>query len=197
MSACFVCFASGTPPSGAGERAWAAGAVAHKGSAPVTALVTGKAAAPYEPGLLALREGPLLEAAVLALPEPADVLLVSATGRDHPRRAGLALHLGAVLGISTIGVTDRPLRARGDWPADVRGARSPLLLDDELVGYWVRTKRGVRPVAVHMGWRTSAAVAADVVLQTARKARTPEPLRLARMVARRARGREMLRGRCA
>jgi deoxyribonuclease V len=105
VSACFVCFASGAPPGGAGEKAWAAAATTHRGLPPVTTLVTGKAPAAYEPGLLALREGALLEAAFLALPEPADVLLVSATGQDHPRRAGLALHLGAVLGIPTIGAT--------------------------------------------------------------------------------------------
>lgn len=190
LGACFVCFAAAGP---AGERAWAAGALLERGRVPPTSLVTGKVTQAYEPGLLALREGPLLEAAVRSLPEPPDVVLVNATGRDHPRRAGLALHLGAVLGVPTVGVTDRPLCARGDWPEDIRGASSPLLLEEELVGYWLRTRRGVRPVAVHMGWRTGPAEAVDVVLGAARRARTPQPLRVARMVARRARGAELRR----
>jgi deoxyribonuclease V len=148
--------------------------------------VAGRAAAPYEPGLLALREGALLEAAGGALAEPPEVLLVDATGRDHPRRAGLALHLGAVLDVPTVGVTHRPLVAEGPWPPDERGARSPLLLDDELVGYWLRTRPGTRPLAAHAAWRTDAEAAAGVVLAASRL-RTPEPLRQARRRARDAR----------
>ena len=146
----------------------------------------GRAGAPYEPGLLALREGALLEAAVRALPARPKVLLVDATGRDHPRRAGLALQLGAVLELPTVGVTHRPLAAEGEWPADERGARSPLLLGGELVGYWLRTRAGTRSLAVHAAWRTDPDTAATVVLSASR-ARTPEPLRRARRRAREAR----------
>jgi deoxyribonuclease V len=178
----FVCFPRGkTGPGQAGDPAWAAACVGEE-----TAVVQGSAGAPYEPGLLALREGALLEAAVRALPEPPEVLLVDATGRDHPRRAGLAFHLGAVLDLPTVGVTHRPLVAEGEWPEDERGARSPLLLEGELAGYWLRTRRGTRPLAVHAAWRTTAAEAADVVLSTS-GARTPEPLRRARRRARGAR----------
>jgi deoxyribonuclease V len=178
----FVCFPRGeSGPGQAGDEAWAAACVGEE-----TAVVQGHAGAPYEPGLLALREGALLEAAVRALPEPPDVLLVDAIGRDHPRRAGLALHLGAVLDLPTVGVTHRPLVAQGEWPPNERGARSPLLLEDELVGYWLRTSAGKRPLAVHAGWRTTAAEAAQIVLSTSR-ARTPEPLRRARRRAREAR----------
>ena len=141
VAGCFVCFAHGTPPGRAPERAWAAAALTRKAYAALSAIVTGQAGAAYRPGMLALREGALLEAAVRALPEAPDVLLVNATGRDHPRRAGLALHLGAVLDMPTVGVTERPLRADGEWPAGERGAVSPLLVDDELVGYWLRTRR--------------------------------------------------------
>ena len=182
VGAVFVCFArGGSGPGSAGDAAWAAAAVGHE-----TAVVPGRAGAPYEPGLLALREGALLEAAVRALAEPPDVLLVDGTGRDHPRRAGLALHLGAVLDLPTVGVTHRPLAAEGDWPADERGARSPLYLADELVGYWLRTRAGTRPLAVQAAWRTGPDSAAEVVLSTSR-ARTPEPLRAARRRAREAR----------
>jgi deoxyribonuclease V len=182
VGAVFVCFTRGASgPGRARERAWAAASAGRE-----TALVAGRAGAPYEPGLLALREGALLEAAVGALAEPPDVLLVDATGRDHPRRAGLALHLGAALDLPTVGVTHRPLAAEGAWPPDERGAMSPLLLDDELAGYWLRTRPGTRPLAVHAGWRTDPDIAIDVVLSTSRL-RTPEPLRRARRRAREAR----------
>jgi deoxyribonuclease V len=146
--------------------------------------VEGPAPAAYEAGLLALREGALLEAAVRALPEPSDVLLVNATGRDHPRRAGLAVHLGALLDLPTVGVTHRPLLAGGDWPPDKPGATAPLELEGEVVGAWVRTRAGTRPLAVHAGWRTDASTAAAVVLAAGAGVRTPEALRQARRVAR-------------
>jgi deoxyribonuclease V len=178
----FVCFARGASGSGhAGDPAWAAACV-NRG----TALVPGYAGAPYEPGLLALREGSLLEAAVRALPELPDLLLVDATGRDHPRRAGLAFQLGAILELPTVGVTHRPLVAEGRWPVDERGARAPLMLGGELVGYWLRTRAGTRPLAIHAAWRTHPDTAANVVLSVSRF-RTPEPLRRARRRAREAR----------
>ena len=186
---CFVC--SGRGKEGAGERGdpeWAAAALVEPDGRVVTAVVAGQAGAPYEAGLLALREGPLLEAAVRALPRAPAVLLVDATGRDHPRRAGLALHLGARLGVPTVGVTHRPLLAEGQWPAARRGERSPLRLEGELVGYWVVTRDGARPLAVHAAWRTDPQVAARAVLAAGDGwARTPQPLRHARRVARLAR----------
>jgi deoxyribonuclease V len=185
VGACFVCFSRGKRGAGAaGDTGWA-GAALQEGP---TAVVTGQAGAPYEPGLLALREGPLFEAAVRALPAPPDVLIVNATGRDHPRRAGLALHLGAVLDVPTLGVTHRTLAAHGEWPIDEPGARSPLVLDGEQVGSWVRTRPGTRPLAVHVGWRVDVTAAVEIVLAASRR-RTPEPLRLARSAARAARAR--------
>ena len=185
---CFVCFQRGGEGAGAeGDSAWAgAVAISQRGSE-ASAVVEGEAAAPYEPGLLALREGALLEAAVRELGEPPDVLLVDATGRDHPRRAGLALHLGAVVGVPTVGVTHRALLAAGQWPGDEPGERSPLSIAEEVVGYWLRTRRGTRPLAVHAAWRTDPETAVAVVLRAVSRARTPEPLRQARRLARCAR----------
>ena len=185
VGACFVCFERGSSgPGRPGDRGWAAAALHGD-----VAVVEAPAGAAYEAGLLALREGPLLETAVRRLAEPPDVLLVNATGRDHPRRAGLALHLGSVLDLPTVGLTHRTLLAAGEWPPDERGARHPLRLDDELVGYWLRTKRGTRPLAVHAAWRTDPETAARIVLLATRRSRTPEPLRLARRAARTARAR--------
>jgi deoxyribonuclease V len=188
IGACVVVFERGLTGRGTrGDPAWAAAVVLRRRRVVGEATLSGEASGPYVPGLLALREGPCLEAAVRALPTPPDVLLVDATGRDHPRRAGLALHLGAVLGLPTVGVTHRPLLARGDWPANERGAHAPLSLDREVVGAWLRTRAGARPLAVHAGWRTTLRDAIDIVLIASHGHRTPEPLRHARRLARIAR----------
>ena len=183
IAGCFVCFGrGGSGPGHAGDPGWAGAALGRE-----TAVATGRAGAAYEPGLLALREGALLETAVRALASRPDALLVNATGRDHPRRAGVALHLGALLDLPTAGVTHRPLLARGTWPPDETGARSPLLLEGELVGYWLRTRAGTRPLAVHAAWRTDAELAVELGLAACAGRRTPEPIRLARRAARLAR----------
>jgi deoxyribonuclease V len=190
VGAVVVVFARGQAGRGQrGDPAWAAAAVLRRRQVLAESTVRGEAAGPYTPGLLALREGPCLEAAVRALAAAPDVLLVDATGSDHPRRAGLALQLGAVLELPTVGVTHRPLLAHGEWPDDVRGARSWLSLDTQPVGAWVRTRSGARPVAVHAGWRMTLEVAIDIVLSCALGHRTPEPFRHARQLARVARAR--------
>ena len=185
----FVCFGrGGTGPGAAGDAGWAGAAVMRDGRITERVSVSGTAGGGYRAGYLALRDGPLLEKAVLALQELPGVLLVDATGRDHPRRAGLALHLGAMLGIPTVGVTHRPLLAAGEWPrSDARGATSRLTLENEVVGTWLRTQTGRRPLAVHGAWRTSPAAACSVILATTFDYRTPEPLREARRLARTAR----------
>jgi deoxyribonuclease V len=188
IAACFVCFPRHiVGPGTAGDRAWAAAVLATNHRVQETVVVTGVAGAPYRPGLLARREGPVLEAAVRALREPPEVILVNATGRDHPRGAGLALHLGALLDIPTVAVTHRTLLATGDLPPDERGATRPLTIDGEEVGCWLRTRAGSRPLAVGPAWRTDVAAATRVVMAAVRRARTPEPLRRARRAARRAR----------
>ncbi|MDX1500757.1 MAG: endonuclease V [Thermoanaerobaculia bacterium] len=189
VGACFICFPRGMPAAGPeGEPCWAGAAVVTAGHRVLLASASGFSRAPYRAGMLALREGPLLERAVRGLRRWPDVLLVNATGRDHPRRAGLALHLGAVLGLPTVGVTHRPLLAQGVWPPGARGDAAPLLLGGEPVGAWLRTRSGVRPLAVHAAWRTDVEIAIAVVLAASRgRVRTPNPLRHARRVARRAR----------
>lgn len=185
VAAAFVAFVRGEQgPGHPGDRAWV-GAVLLDGTRVVRSrTVLGEAAASYAPGLLALREGAMLAAALAPLVAEADVLMVDATGRDHPRRAGLALHLGERLGVPSVGVTHRPLLARGEEPDDAAGATSPLALEGQQVARWVRTVGGVRPVVAHAAWRTDARTAAEVVLRCRAGSRTPEPLRQARRVAR-------------
>ncbi|MGH2735326.1 MAG: endonuclease V [Actinomycetota bacterium] len=180
LAACFFC------DDGAG-RAWAAAAMGRGHKLLDGVVVEGQVLAPYQPGLLALREGRLLARAVESLSGSPQALVVNATGRDHPRRCGLALHLGAALDLPSIGVTDRPLVADGETPGPERGDRSPLVLAGETVGYRLRSRRGTHPIAVHAGWRTTPERAVEIAVVTLLRARTPQLLRAARRTAREAR----------
>jgi len=216
VGGCFVAYARGEAgPGRPGDRAWAAavtwraGALAddrprrvdrHLRGTPVgglprraddvlaQAVAAQRVPSSYVPGLLARREGPVLAAAVAALDARPEVLLVDASGLDHPRQAGLAIHLGAVIGIPTVGVTRRPLVASGDPPELRRGATAPLRVDGRCVGYWVCTRTGARALVAHAGWQTSPETAARTVLAASTPAATtPVPLQEARRVAREAR----------
>jgi len=190
VAAGFVAFARGQAgPGHPGDRAWVGAVLVEGGRLRRARVVPGVAGDSYTAGLLALREGPMLAAALAPLVPDADVLLVDATGRDHPRGAGLALHLGAALEVPSVGVTHRPLRAVGPEPGPEPGDASPVTLAGVAVGAWVRTARGARAVVAHAAWRTDAEVAVAVVRSCAAGARTPEPLRQARRVAREARSR--------
>ncbi len=118
----FAVFATGHEEP---ERAWAGAVAMEAGGVLATAGVRARVEVPYMPGHLALQRGPLLEAAVKEVGPTPDILLVNATGRDHPRRAGLALHLGAVLDLITVGVTDHPLVATTHEPGPEEGATAP------------------------------------------------------------------------
>jgi deoxyribonuclease V len=215
VGGCFVAFARGEAgPGRPGDHAWAAAVVWRppppgegprrpddrlrgvvQGDEPrqahdviAQAVVAGEAPAAYAPGYLALREGPLLARALNALPLRPDVSLVDATGLDHPRRAGVAVHLGAVCDVPTVGATRRPLVATGALPPLRRGATSPVGLGGETVGAWVCTRDGAQPIVAHPAWRTDVGTATELVLATSTgAARTPVPLQEARRVAREAR----------
>lgn len=97
-----------------------------------------------------------------------------------------------MLDLPTVGVTDRTLVAVAGEPGRLRGAKSPLRIGDELVGYALRTRDDVRPVLVHAGWRTLPETACEVVLAVTGRMRTPEPLREARRPAKDARSRSRI-----
>lgn len=170
-------------PGGGGEAGFAAAVLVELGAGPprllATSEVVGALSAEFASGLLALREGPLLAEAIAALPGPPELLMVHAAGRDHPRGAGLAVMLGAILDLPSIGVTQRPLTAGGAPPENRSGAVSPLWRLGEEVARWVRTRGDARPIVAHAAWRTTPELAARVVLAATAGTRLPEPLRRA------------------
>ncbi len=192
LGGAWACFPRGlTGPGSAGDPVWGAAVALREGRPVASRVAAGRTDAGYVPGLLALRMGRVLDAAVSGLRTRPDLLLLDATARDHPRRCGLAWHLGAELDLPTVGVTHRPLGAEGDWPADRRGGTSLLRRDGRVVGCWVRARPGTRPLAVHPGWRVPLDLAVAVVLDVTGVRRTPEPLRWARQQAREARAGEV------
>jgi deoxyribonuclease V len=190
---CFVAYRPGEQgPGRPGDRAWVGVARwSEAAGAGWTGAVPGVTGAAYAPGLLAGREGAMLLdalAPVLAGGAGGVPVLIDATGRDHPRRAGLAVHLGHLLDTPTVGITHRPLHAARAAPAlDRRGQSEVITVDGDAVAAWVCTATAARPVVAHAAWRTDVAAAVEVALRTSAGARTPEPLRLARQTARNAR----------
>ncbi|MBP2146028.1 deoxyribonuclease V [Methanofollis sp. W23] len=148
---------------------------------------------PYIPGLFAFREGPALCAALEALDRPPDLILVHGHGIAHPRRCGIASHLGVLLGLPSIGVADRLLVGEARAPGQERNDATPVFFEGEVVGWAVRTRSGVRPVYVSPGHLVGHAAAVDLVLAMSREYRRPEPLRAAHRCASAARAGETKR----
>jgi deoxyribonuclease V len=123
---------------------------------------------PYVPGFLTFREGPAMLDALLRLqPEP-DVILVDGHGYAHPRRFGIASHLGVVLDHPTIGCAKSVLVGSYEEPADEFGAHTPLVDRDEVVGAAVRTRPGHAPLFVSPGHKRSVETALEIVLACCR-----------------------------
>lgn len=134
---------------------------------------------PYVPGLLSFREAPALLAVLRRVQAPVDALLCDGQGLAHPRRFGLACHLGVLLDAPAVGCAKSRLAGQGAEPAPQRGASSPLTLDGEHVGVVLRTRSGVKPLFVSPGHRCDIESAAKLVLQCGGGLRLPEPVRLA------------------
>ncbi|MFI6262042.1 deoxyribonuclease V [Micromonospora sp. NPDC051006] len=143
------------------------------------AVSVGRPAFGYVPGLFAFRELPALLAALDRLSTRPDLLVCDGHGLAHPRRFGLACHLGVVSGLPAIGVGKTPLIGAWTPPAADRGAWSPLRYGDEVVGRVLRTRAGVKPVFVSVGHRMSLANATDQVLALTPHYRLPETTRAA------------------
>ncbi|MFF8679836.1 endonuclease V [Streptomyces sp. NPDC015237] len=143
------------------------------------ATAVGRISFPYVPGLLAFREIPTVRAALDALPCPPGLVVCDGYGLAHPRRFGLASHLGVLTGLPTIGVAKNPFTFTYDEPAASRGSTSPLLAGAEEVGRAVRTRDGVKPVFVSAGHRVSLDNACAHTLALAPAFRLPETTRRA------------------
>lgn len=138
---------------------------------------------PYIPGLLAFRELPLLLDIFAEIETAPDLILVDGQGVAHPRRLGIASHLGLFLNIPTIGCAKSILRGRHDPLPPQRGSHSWLIDREEIVGAALRTQTNAPPVYVSVGHRISLDACIHWVLETCRAHRLPEPLRLAHLAA--------------
>jgi deoxyribonuclease V len=138
---------------------------------------------PYIPGLLSFREIPALLDALAKLGVTPDLLLCDGQGLAHPRRFGLACHLGVLTGIPSIGVAKSLLVGEHAPLPSARGAWRPLRHQGEVVGAALRTRAGVAPVYVSIGHKVSLATAIDYVLACAPRYRLPETTRAAHRLA--------------
>jgi deoxyribonuclease V len=146
-------------------------------------LAEGPLTWPYVPGLLSFREVPLALAACELVQTVPDIMLVDGHGIAHPRRLGLASHLGLCLELPTVGCAKSLLCGNHDSLSGERGATSPVVDGGEVIGAAVRTKTGVKPVYVSIGHRCGFADAVESVLQCTSVYRLPEPTRLAHLAA--------------
>ena len=168
-------------PSGDGER-WIAAAVLWDVAGRCALerhVAVRRLAFPYVPGLLSFRETPAVLAALRKLSREPDAILCDAHGLAHPRRFGLACHVGVLCGVPTIGCAKSRLVGTHRDPGPKRGARAAIVDRGERIGVALRTQDGVSPVYVSVGHRIDLATAARVVLACAPRYRIPEPTRLA------------------
>nr|WP_243866439.1 endonuclease V [Actinophytocola oryzae] len=149
-----------------------------------SATAVGEAGFPYVPGLFAFRELPTLLEALGGLSVAPELLVADGHGLCHPRRFGLACHLGVETGLPTFGVAKTPI-GEYEAPADTRGARTPLVDGGEEVGAAVRTQPRVKPVFVSVGHRIDLDTACALSLTLAPRFRLPETTRQADHLSRR------------
>jgi len=134
---------------------------------------------PYVPGLLSFREAPTCLAVLAGLRVRPDLLIIDGQGRAHPRRFGLASHIGLLADVPTIGCAKSRLIGEFEPVGLDRGSRSPLTDGEETIGAVVRTRANIRPVFVSIGHRCTLDDAVRLVLACATRYRLPEPTRLA------------------
>ena len=139
---------------------------------------------PYVPGLLSFREVPVLLKVLRRVATPVQGVLCDGHGIAHPRRLGLASHLGVIVGLPTVGCAKSRLCGTHDEPGTKRGSMTPLTDYGERIGSVLRTRDGVRPVYVSPGHLTDFETSIVWVLACGGGFRLPEPVRLAdRLVA--------------
>ncbi|MFC4564648.1 endonuclease V [Nocardiopsis mangrovi] len=154
-----------------------------------SATAVARPAFPYVPGLFAFREVPPLLDAIGRLRTAPDVFVCDGFGLAHPRRFGLACHLGVLLDRPALGVGKSPFVGSAEPPGERRGSWSPLVDGGDVVGRALRTRDGVKPVYVSVGHRIDLDGATGLVLRLAPSYRLPEPIRRADRLSR-----DVLRG---
>src|ERR671921_3053028 len=142
---------------------------------------------PYVPGLLSFREVPSLAGALRKVETQVDALILDAQGLAHPRRIGLASHLGLSLDVPTVGCAKSRLVGSSEEPGREKGSATDLVHRGEIVGRVVRTREAVSPVYVSVGNRIDLGSAVDLVLACCTKYRLPESTRQAHNAANRLR----------
>lgn len=138
---------------------------------------------PYVPGLLSFRETPAAIAALEKLTVTPDVILCDGQGLAHPRKFGIACHIGLFTDVPTLGVAKSLLVGKFEDLGETRGSTAPLIYKNERLGTVLRTKDKTQPVYVSVGHKINLATATDLVLQCAPKYRLPETTRLADKMA--------------
>lgn len=138
---------------------------------------------PYIPGLLSFRELPAVLAALESVERLPDVLLCDGQGRAHPRRLGIASHLGVITGLPTIGVAKSRLVGEHLPVPDAKGAWAPLTHEGEVIGAVLRSREGVKPIYVSIGHRVSLERAIELVLGCITRYKLPETTRRADKIA--------------
>lgn len=144
-----------------------------------TAGVRMEAQMPYVPGYLSFREVPPLLAAFAKLRKRPDLLVCDGHGRAHPRRFGIACHLGVLLDLPSIGSAKSRLVGTHDEPGAARGSHTPLRDGREVIGSVLRTRVGVKPIFASTGHRVSLTTARRTLLRLAPSLRLPLPIRAA------------------
>lgn len=138
---------------------------------------------PYIPGFLSFREIPAVLDALEKIKIIPDIILCDGQGIAHPRRFGIACHLGLLIDIPTIGVAKSLLVGKHEDLPETRGSQQPLIHRGETIGAVLRTRTGVKPVYVSSGHRISLPTAIDYVLRCTPKYRLPETTRIADKLA--------------
>lgn len=138
---------------------------------------------PYVPGLLTFREGPVICAAMEKLSRMPDLLIFDGQGIAHPRRLGIAAHMGLITDIPAIGCAKSRLWGRYREPEAEKGSRSPMIHNGETIGAALRTRTGVKPVFVSPGHRVDLETSVRYVMACCTKYRLPETTRWADRIA--------------
>ncbi|MEI6442194.1 MAG: deoxyribonuclease V [Nostocales cyanobacterium ELA583] len=138
---------------------------------------------PYIPGFLSFREIPAVLDALEKLKTIPDIILCDGQGIAHPRRLGIASHLGLLINLPTIGVAKSLLIGEYEELAETKGSWQPLIHKKETIGAVLRTRTGVKPVYISSGHRISLPTAIEYVLHCTPKYRLPETTRIADKLA--------------